>query len=72
MLCENEDRPGMIGAVGMLMGEFGVNISYMNVGRHEKSGVALMVLALDEQLTPEQLDRVSEVEGIQATRLAQL
>ena len=72
LLCENEDRPGMIGAVGMLMGEFGVNISYMNVGRHEKSGVALMVLALDEQLTPEQLDRVSEVEGIQATRLAQL
>ena len=43
LLVENRDRPGMIGAVGTLMGEFGVNISYMNVGRHEKSGNALMV-----------------------------
>ena len=43
LLCENSDRPGMVGAVGTLMGEFGVNISYMNVGRHEKSGIALMV-----------------------------
>jgi D-3-phosphoglycerate dehydrogenase len=72
LLCENKDRPGMIGAVGTLMGEFGVNISYMNVGRHEKSGVALMVLALDEQLTPAQLDRVRQVEGILGARLAQL
>ena len=72
LLCENKDRPGMIGAVGTLMGEFGVNISYMNVGRHEKSGVALMVLALDELLAPEQLDRVRAVEGILAARLAQL
>ena len=62
----------MIGTVGTLMGEFGVNISYMNVGRHEKSGVALMVLALDEHLAPEQLDRVREVDGIQSARLAQL
>ncbi len=72
LLCENEDRPGMIGTVGTLMGEFGVNISYMNVGRHEKSGVALMVLALDEQLTVEQLERVVAIDGIQSVRLAQL
>jgi D-3-phosphoglycerate dehydrogenase len=72
LLCENKDRPGMVGAVGMLMGEFGVNISYMNVGRHEKSGVALMVLALDDPLDPAQLDRVREIEGIIGARLAQL
>ncbi|MCI0843096.1 MAG: ACT domain-containing protein, partial [Chloroflexi bacterium] len=72
LLCENEDRPGMIGTVGTLIGELGVNISYMNVGRHEKSGVALMVLALDEHLAPDQLDRVRDVDGIQSARLAQL
>jgi D-3-phosphoglycerate dehydrogenase len=72
LLCENKDRPGMIGAVGTLMGEMGVNISYMNVGRHEKSGVALMVLALDDPLDADQLERVSNVEGIISARLAQL
>ncbi|MEK7247337.1 MAG: phosphoglycerate dehydrogenase, partial [Chloroflexota bacterium] len=48
LLVENRDRPGMIGAVGTLMGEFGINISYMNVGRHEKSGNALMVISVDD------------------------
>src|SRR5207247_785147 len=50
LLVENKDRPGMVGAVGTLMGEYRVNISFMNVGRHEKRGTALMVLALDETL----------------------
>ncbi len=72
LLCENVDRPGMIGAVGTLMGEFGVNISFMNVGRHEKRGVALMVLALDETLTPDQIARVKEIPGIVGVKLARL
>lgn len=72
LLCENKDRPGMIGAVGTLMGEFGVNISFMNVGRHEKRGVALMVLALDETLTPEQIERVKQIPDIFNVRLARL
>jgi D-3-phosphoglycerate dehydrogenase len=72
LLCENKDRPGMVGAVGTLMGQWGVNISYMNVGRHEKSGVALMVLALDDALTPEQIEKVREIPGIVGVRLARL
>jgi D-3-phosphoglycerate dehydrogenase len=71
-LCENKDRPGMVGAVGTLMGEFGVNISYMNVGRHEKRGVALMVLALDDTLTNEQTSRIKEISGILSVKLARL
>jgi D-3-phosphoglycerate dehydrogenase / 2-oxoglutarate reductase len=72
LLCENKDRPGMIGAVGTLMGKFGVNISFMNVGRHEKSGIALMVLALDDTLSPEQIGRVKEIPGILGVKLARL
>jgi len=72
LLCENKDRPGMVGAVGTLMGEFGVNISFMNVGRHEKRGVALMVLALDEALTAEQIGRVKEIPDILGVKLARL
>jgi len=72
LLCENKDRPGMVGAVGTLMGEFGVNISFMNVGRHEKRGTALMVLALDETLTPQQIARVAEIPGILGVKLARL
>jgi D-3-phosphoglycerate dehydrogenase / 2-oxoglutarate reductase len=72
LLCENKDRPGMIGAVGTLMGEFGINISFMNVGRHDKRGVALMVLTLDEQVSPEQIEQIKQVSGILGVRLARI
>lgn len=72
MLCENRDRPGMIGAVGTLLGEYKVNISFMNVGRHAKRGEALMVVALDDNLTPEQIERVREISGILSVKLARL
>jgi D-3-phosphoglycerate dehydrogenase len=72
LICENLDRPGMIGAVGTLLGNFDVNISFMNVGRHQKRGRALMVLALDEPLTPEQLRAVRRIPDIYSARLARL
>ncbi len=72
LLCENKDRPGMIGSVGTIMGEYGVNISFMNVGRHEKRGVALMVIALDDTLSPEQIERVKQIPGILGVKLARL
>jgi D-3-phosphoglycerate dehydrogenase len=72
LLVENRDRPGMIGAVGTLMGEFGINISYMNVGRHEKSGNALMVISVDDAASPEQIERVREIQGVIGVRLARI
>jgi D-3-phosphoglycerate dehydrogenase len=72
LVCENEDRPGMIGAVGTLLGDFNVNVSFMNVGRHERRGSALMVLALDEAVTGEQLKKLKEIPGIFTARLVRL
>ena len=72
LLVENKDRPGMVGAVGTLTGEFGVNINFMNVGNHEKRGGALMVLTLDEMLTAEQIARVKEIPDILGVKLARL
>jgi D-3-phosphoglycerate dehydrogenase len=69
LVCENRDRPGMVGAVGTLLGKFDVNISFMNVGRHEKRGTALMVLTLDERVTPEQLDEVRKIPDIISAKL---
>ena len=72
LVCENQDRPGMIGAIGTLLGDFNVNVSFMNVGRHERRVSALMVLALDEALTSEQLKKVKEIPGISSARLVRL
>ena len=72
LACENRDRPGMIGALGTLLGQFDVNISFMNVGRHAKRGMALMVLTVDEPLTPEQLAQVRQIPDIYSAKLARL
>jgi D-3-phosphoglycerate dehydrogenase len=62
----------MIGTIGTLLGQLDVNISFMNVGRHEKRGTALMVITLDEALTAEQLDEVRKVPDIFSAKLVRL
>ncbi|MDQ3954897.1 MAG: phosphoglycerate dehydrogenase [Actinomycetota bacterium] len=49
-----EDRPGVVGTVGNLLGEAGVNIANMQVGRQSEGGEALMGLAVDSPI-PEQV-----------------
>jgi D-3-phosphoglycerate dehydrogenase len=45
-----EDRPGIVGIVGTLLGEAGVNIANMQVARQTEGGEALMGLALDSEI----------------------
>lgn len=72
LLCDNTDRPGMIGAVGTKMGQFDINISSMKVGRREPRGRALMVLELDEEPTAEQVKEIAAIPGIDSARLVRL
>ncbi|HZD71338.1 MAG TPA: phosphoglycerate dehydrogenase [Actinomycetes bacterium] len=53
-----EDRPGVIGKVGTILGQAGVNIASMQVGRRRLGGEALMALTVDSVIPPGVLDRV--------------
>ncbi len=54
LFTEHKDRPGMIGAVGTIVGNADINISQMQVSRGvQRGGGAMMVLCLDEPLTTE-------------------
>ncbi len=72
LVCDNQDRPGMIAGVGSKMQEFDINISSMKVGRREPRGRALMVLGLDEAPTEEQLREVEAIPDIYSARLVRL
>ena len=41
------DRPGLIGFIGRTLGDEGVNIAQMNVGREDQGGEAIGVVNLD-------------------------
>ena len=53
-----EDRPGIVGIVGTLLGEAGVNIANMQVARQTQGGEALMGLALDSPIEQDVLQRI--------------
>jgi D-3-phosphoglycerate dehydrogenase len=55
-----DDVPGVIGRVGTILGEAGVNIANMAVSRNNPGGKALMVLSLDTPATPEAIGRLRE------------
>ncbi len=52
------DLPGVIGRVGTLFGEAGVNIANMTVSRTRRGGQALMALSIDQPAPPELVERL--------------
>jgi D-3-phosphoglycerate dehydrogenase len=67
-----QDRPGMIGKVGTVLGGEGVNIGAMQVGRTDAGGQALMVLTVDSPLSTEVLAAISEAAGMDDAWYVQL
>ena len=53
LITNHHDRPGMIGRIGQTLGAADVNISAMHVGRSAPRADALMVLALDDDVSPD-------------------
>jgi D-3-phosphoglycerate dehydrogenase len=66
-----DDIPGVIGRVGTLFGEAGVNIANMAVSRTRKGGKALMALSIDSPAPPELVERV-HAEGFDDARFIAL
>jgi D-3-phosphoglycerate dehydrogenase len=58
VLLRYDDVPGVIGRVGTLFGEAGVNIANMAVSRNREGGKALMALTIDSTAPPELLARL--------------
>jgi len=69
LVLSYEDRPGMVGKIGSILGRQNVNIASMHVGRREKRGRAIVVLILDEDLVPEQLREVARAVEADFARL---
>ena len=58
LFIRNADKPGFIGRFGMLMGEAGLNIATLNLGRDRPGGDAICMVAVDEQVSEEVLAKI--------------
>ncbi|HEX6312099.1 MAG TPA: phosphoglycerate dehydrogenase [Acidimicrobiia bacterium] len=64
LVVRNADTPGMIGLVGTILGDAGVNISDMDVGKGPSGEAALMVLAVDEPVPGDVVLRLRAEDGV--------
>lgn len=58
LVCTNEDKPLVIGSVCTTLGDSGVNIANLTLGRAEKGGKAMTVLNLDTAPSAETLAKI--------------
>ncbi len=64
LMVTNDDRPGVIGTVGTLLGDAGVNIDDMDVGRAAEPGTAVMLIAPSAQVPDDVVDALRTAPGI--------
>ena len=73
VLIKNADVPGLIGRVGTYLGELPVNIANMVVGRSAVTGQpAMMGIDVDQPLSPEMVEGLREIEGVEEAQFVQL
>jgi D-3-phosphoglycerate dehydrogenase len=72
IITHHRDQPGVIGQAGTILGRHGVNIAGMQVGRHHRGGEALMVLNVDDEISPAALDELRAIPGLQTAYVVSL
>ena len=72
LVSRHEDRPGVVGRVGSILGEHDVNIASMQVGRDAPRANAMMILTVDDKVSAEVMDRLRDVAGMTDLRYVEL
>jgi D-3-phosphoglycerate dehydrogenase len=75
LVCRNLDVPGVIGKIGTILGEYGVNIANFALGR-DRSGLkpvkALAVVQVDAPVSDAVLEALLKIEAMLEVRLVKL
>ncbi|MFQ6057570.1 MAG: phosphoglycerate dehydrogenase [Anaerolineae bacterium] len=72
LVSHHIEGPGILGRVGTLLGDSDVNISFVQVGRKGRGAEGVMVLGLDDPLSPELLAEILTLPSILSARVAKL
>ena len=64
IIITHTDRPKMVGQIGMILGDYGINIAGMQLDRAEAGGGAMMILTVDQEVGNEIMVKIREIAGI--------
>jgi len=60
----NNDKPGVIGNIGMLLSKNNINIARMHFGREKQGGRAISVVTIDTPATPQIIEDIKRLPNI--------
>ncbi len=69
---QNEDKPGVIAAIGAVLADAGINIGDFRLGRRVDTGGAVALIQVDTTPDASVLARMSELPNVLAVRYAEL
>ena len=72
LVMHNRDVPGVIGRVGTILGEQGINISAFHLGRRELGGEAMAVIEIDTSVEQETIGALRALPEILTVREIEL
>lgn len=72
LIITNVDKPGIVGKLGTVLGEHNINIASMQVGRREVRKDAVSVVIVDEPVSDEVLEKITQIDGILEARFITL
>jgi len=68
VFIRNDDQPGMIGDLGKLLGDEGLNISDFRLGRKDEKSGAICIVALDAPVNDEVFEKIASQKQIVSAR----
>ncbi|MDP8222457.1 MAG: phosphoglycerate dehydrogenase [Candidatus Lernaella stagnicola] len=72
IVITNHDVPGVVGEVGTLLGQRGINIGQLRLARHKDLSEALMVVTVDGDITPEVVAEFGNLPNVTSARVVHL
>ncbi len=72
LIIKNQDQPGLIGALGTLLGASGINIAGMSNGRDKPGGTAITVVNIDNDVPADVLAKVKKLRHVLDAKLIKL
>jgi D-3-phosphoglycerate dehydrogenase len=72
LLTRHHDRPGVVGAVGTLLADAGINISSLELSRLSAAGEAMMFVSVDQAVDEATLERLRALDAIVEAHVLEL
>ena len=64
LVLMNNDKPGVIGGIGTLLGQNGINIARMQFGRERQGGMAMSIVSIDSVVTDEIMVKIRQMANV--------